>query len=75
MYIANELWPFERIVFIRYDEEATVIESDTLKSAEKLIVYMDGPEEILDRLVAQNDRLNSWSLLRHDKNYYVYVLE
>ena len=36
---------------------------------------MDGPEEILDRLVAQNDRLNSWSLLRHDKHYYVYVLE
>jgi len=74
-YIANELWPFERIVFVRYDDEATVLESETLKTAEKLIVYMDGPEEVLDRLTAQNENLSGWSLLRHDLHYYVYVLE
>ncbi len=74
-YIANETWPYERVIFIRYDEEATIIENDALKTAEKLIVYMDGPEEILDRLVAQNEHINSWSLLRHDLHYFVYVLE
>ncbi len=74
-YIANETWPYERIIFIRYDDEATVIENEALQTAEKLIVYMDGPEEILDRLVAQNKNLERWYLLRHDPNYYVYVLE
>ena len=74
-YIANETWPYERVIFIQYNEEETVIENNALKTAEKLIVYMDGPEEILDRLVAQNEHISSWSLLRHDLHYYVYVLE
>ena len=74
-YIANETWPYERVIFIRYDDEATVIENDALKTAEKLIVYMDGPEEILDRLVMQNEHLSSWSLLRHDQHYFVYELK
>lgn len=74
-YIANETWPYERVIFIQYNEEETVIENNALKTAEKLIVYMDGPEEILDRLAAQNEHISSWSLLRHDLHYYVYVLE
>ena len=74
-YIANELWPFERIIFVQYNDEETVLENEALKTAEKLIVYMDGPEEVLDRMVAQNKNLSSWSLLRHDRHYYVYVLE
>lgn len=74
-YIANETWVYDKIVFIRDDGAETVIDNEALKTAEKLIVYMDTSEEILDRLVAQNKNLSSWKLLRHDLHYYVYVLE
>lgn len=74
-YIANETWPYENVVFVREDDEATVLDSEILKTAEKLIVYMDNPVEILDRLVEQNEHLSSWSLLRHDTHYFVYVVE
>lgn len=74
-YIANETWPYENVIFIREDDEATVLDSEILKTAEKLIVYMDNPVEILDRLVEQNEHLSSWSLLRHDTHYFVYVVE
>lgn len=74
-YIANETWPYEHVVLIREDGDETVLDSELLRTAEKLIVYMDNPVEILDRLIEQNDNLSSWSLLRHDKNYFVYVVE
>lgn len=74
-YIANETWPYENVIFVRDDGDETVLDSEILKTAERLIVYMDNPVEILDRLVAQNKNLSSWSLLRHDFNYYVYVVE
>lgn len=74
-YIANEAWPFEQVIFVRNDEEATVLENEALQTAEKLIVYMDCSEDILDRMVAQNENLEGYSLLRHDPNFYVYVLE
>lgn len=74
-YIANETWPYENVIFIRDDEDATVLDSELLRTAEKLIVYMDNPVQILDRLVAQNENLSSWSLLRHDFHYFVYVVE
>lgn len=74
-YIANETWPYENVVFVMDDGEETVLDSEILRTAEKLIVYMDNPVEILDRLVAQNENLSSWSLLRHDHQYFVYVVE
>lgn len=74
-YIANETWPFENVIFVREDGDDTVLDSELLRTAEKLIVYMDNPVEILDRLVEQNEHLSSWSLLRHDKNFFVYVVE
>lgn len=75
-YTSNEIWPYEKVIFIRQqDGEETIPKSESLKEAEKLIVYMDGPEELLDLLVEHNDHLKSWSLLRHDPYFYVYVLE
>lgn len=74
-YIANETWPYENVIFVRENEDETVLDSELLRTAEKLIVYMDNPVEILDRLVEQNEKLSSWSLLRHDRFFYVYVVE
>ena len=75
-YISNEIWPYEKVILVRQqDAETTIPKSDILKNAEKLTVYIDGPEELLALLVEQNDNLSSYRLLRHDTNYFVYVLE
>lgn len=74
-YIANETWVYDKVVFIRENGENTVLDHEALKTADKLIVYMDASQELLDRLVEQNENLSSWRLLRHDLHYYVYVLE
>lgn len=75
-YTANQLWPFERIFYTDY--EHIMVESfdePTLQSAEKLIVYMDAPEEVVQKLVERNPNLEGYSLIRHDAFYYVYLLE
>ncbi len=51
------------------------MDNETLKTAEKLIVYMDCPEDILESLIAQNGNLNTYSMVRHDQFFYIYEVE
>ena len=75
-YTANQLWPFDRIFYTDY--EHIMIESfnePTVQSADKLVVYMDAPEEAVQKLVEINPNLHEYTLVRHDPFYYVYLLE
>lgn len=74
-YIANELWPFDRVVYVNYNGGEYVLDNETLKTAEKLIIYMDCPEDILESLIAQNDNLDTYSMVRHDPFFYIYEVE
>lgn len=74
-YIANELWPFDRVVYVNYNGGEYVLDNETLKTAEKFIIYMDCPEDILESLIAQNDNLNTYSMVRHDQFFYIYEVE
>lgn len=46
-----------------------------LNTAEKIVVYMDCSEDVLDKLVERNDNLDGYTLVRHDPFFYVYLLE
>lgn len=75
-YIANQLWPFYSIFYTDY--EHVMIDSfdePTIRSADQLIVFMDAPEEVVQKLVDQNPNLDTYTLVRHDPFYYVYLLE
>lgn len=75
-YTANQLWPFERIFYTDYEHiMVDTFEEPTIQSAQKLIVYMDAPEEVVQKLVEKNPNLEGYSLIRHDAFYYVYLLE
>ncbi len=74
-YASDELWPYERIVYVDYLDGDCELKNETLINAERLIVYMDCPEEILDRLIAQNDGLDSYSLVRREEKFCVYEVQ
>lgn len=71
-YMANELWPFDRVIYVDYMGGEYTLDNETLKTAEKLIVYMDCPEDILEDLIAGNEHLSGYSLARHDPFFYIY---
>ena len=75
-YIANQIWPFHSVFYTDY--EHIMVDSfvePTIQSADKLVVYMDAPEEVVQKLVDINPNLDSYTLVRHDAFYYVYLLE
>lgn len=75
-YIANQIWPFDNIFYTDYDH--IMVDSfaePTLQSADKLVVYMDAPEDVVQKLVDINPNLDTYTLIRHDAFYYVYLLE
>ncbi len=74
-FMANELWPYEHVIYLDYQEEQTIEDSPLLKTAEKLIVYVVGSEDILQRIVAGNEKLHTFTPLRSDTFFAVYVLE
>jgi len=74
-FMANELWPFEHVVYVDMREEDSISDSQILKTAEKLIVYLVGSEDILKKMIAQNVNLDSYTQIRVDELFVVYVLE
>lgn len=74
-YASNELWPYDRIVYVDYMDGENALVNETLQTAEKLIVYMDCPEDMLERIIAQNDDLSSYRLVRQDELFSVYEVE
>lgn len=74
-FTADQLWPFEQICFIEQEHALQDLEDEILLSSDKLILYMDAPEEVLKNFVNQNPNLSKYTLVRHDPFYYVYLLE
>lgn len=73
-YVDNQLWPFEQVFYLLYDQREA-LDDERLREAEKIVVYMDAPEEMLEPLIDNNPNLSTYTLVRHDKFYYVYLLE
>lgn len=74
-YASNELWPYDCVVYVDYSDWDYVLGNDTLQAAEKLILYMDCPEDMLEHIIAQYDNLSSYSLIRQDASFRVYLVE
>lgn len=73
-FVDNQLWPFEQVFYLRYDQREALAD-ETLREAEKIVVYMDAPEDLLERLIADNPHLSAYTCVRQDRFYYVYLLE
>lgn len=74
-YASNELWSYDRVMYVDYMDGENTLVNETLQTAEKLIVYMDCPEDMLERIIAQNDDLSSYRLVRQDELFSVYEVE
>ena len=73
-YVDNQLWPFEQVFYLSY-EQRDALDDKTLQEADKIVVYMDAPEDLLENLIANNPNLSTYTLVRHDPFFYVYLLE
>ena len=73
-YVDNQLWPFSQVFYLSYDQREALSEKK-LQNAEKIVVYMDAPLDLLEQLIADNPHLTSYTVVRQDKYYYVYLLE
>lgn len=73
-YVDNQLWPFGQVLYMLYDQKDE-LDDEKLRKADKIVVYMDAPEDLLEQLIADNPYLSTYTLVRHDPFYYVYLLE
>ncbi len=84
-YTADQLWPFENILYVDYDQMTADMEEygrmmvpeheDILMNAEKVLIYMDGPEEVIKQIMENNTHLTKYSMIRHDPYFCLYLLE
>lgn len=74
-YMANQVWPFQYVIYSDYEHMLELPEDPLLTSAEGFLVYMDAPTETLDSLVAVNPQVSGYTLLRKDPYFYVYLVE
>lgn len=74
-YMANEIWPYEQVVYLVNQGSETAMDSKILQTSEKLVVYMACGEDVLEMMIAQNDNLTSYTLMRTDTFFNLYVLE
>ena len=73
-YVDNQLWPYDKILYMEYQYK-DLLDDKTLSEAEKIVVYMDAPVDLLDTLIANNPKLSKYTLIRHDPYFYVYLVE
>ncbi len=73
-YVDNQLWPFEQVFYAEIDSFYNINE-DAIFEAEKVVVFMDAPEEYLLHIIENNPNLSTYTLVRHDPFFYVYLLE
>lgn len=74
-YASSELWPYDCVVYVDYMDGENALVNETLQTAEKLIVYMDCSEDMLEHIIARNDNLSSYWLVRQDELFSVYKVE
>jgi hypothetical protein len=73
-YVDNQLWPFDWVFFMEY-RYIDQLQDERLATADKIVVYMDAPIDLLDKLIQNNPNLSKYTLVRHDPFFYVYLLE
>ena len=74
-YTEDQLWPFEWVFHVDYEHAMMDFEDQRLFTAEKIVVFMACPPDVLDKLIEANPNLSSYSLVRHDPFFFVYLLE
>lgn len=83
-YTADQLWPFERILYVDYEQMLSDMEEygrmvpeedELLMDAEHVLIYIDGPEEAVAQIMENNTHLSKYTMIRHDPNFYLYLLE
>lgn len=74
-YTEDQLWPFEWVFHVDYEHAMMDFEDKRLFTAEKIVVFMACPTDVLDKLIEVNPNLSSYSLVRHDPFFLVYLLE
>ena len=74
-YTADQIWQFEDVLFWDVNAFNSTQIDEKLKAAEKIVVYIDAPEEYLTFLVECCPNITSCRLVRHDPFYYAYLLE
>lgn len=74
-YTADQLWPFQNIFYTDYEHIMLDFVEPKLSEAEKVVVYMDCPEDALDKLIGMSPYLSSYMLIRNDPFFHIYLLE
>lgn len=74
-YTEDQLWPFDWVFHVDYEHAMMDFEDERLFTAEKIVVFMACPPDVLDKLIEANPNLSSYSLVRHDPFFFVYLLE
>ncbi len=74
-YTIDQFWPFRNVLFVEGSHLMDDWEEITVVNSEKLVIYMDAPEEFAQHFVDCSNCLEKYTLIRHDPFYYVYLLE
>lgn len=74
-YMANQVWPFQYVIYSDYGHMLELPEDPLLTSAQGFLVYMDAPAQTLDALVAVNPHVSGYTLLREDRFFHIYLVE
>ena len=80
----DQLWPFRQILYVDHaqlmsdmEEHGEMMSGDnkTLADAEKVVIYVDGTEEVVQKILENNTHLERYTMLRQDSVFRVYLLE
>ena len=64
-HVDKKLWPFEQMFFMLYNRK-DALDDVTLREAEKIVIYMDAPEDFPEGLIEDDTRLLGCTPVRHD---------
>ena len=74
-YTIDQFWPYKNVLFVEGSHLMDDWQEITVVNSEKLVIYMDAPEEYAQHFVDCSNCLEKYTLIRHDPFYYVYLLE
>lgn len=74
-YMADQIWPYQYVIYSDLEHMLTLPEDPLLTQAEGFVVYMDAPAETLEPLVERNPHVEGYTLLREDRFFWVYLVE
>ncbi len=74
-FIADQVWPFEYVIYSDYDHIIEPPENPLLTESKGFLVYMDAPAETLDALTAANPHVSGYTLQNEGRFFDIYLLE